>query len=81
MSFVKRYWFPAVGVAVLLTGTMILHTTPTSFGWFAYAPLSDTAYVPPFVQPQTVAGLAVIALGLVLVAGWVGFVIGRRDRA
>lgn len=51
---------------------------PVTFGWFAYAPLSDGVFTrfPPSLMP-TGAAVALVA-GTTLVAGWVGFRLGRR---
>jgi heme/copper-type cytochrome/quinol oxidase subunit 1 len=46
---------------------------PTTVGWFAYAPLSDTTFTPPRPWAHTL-GLAAVGAGLLVlgfVAGWV----------
>jgi heme/copper-type cytochrome/quinol oxidase subunit 1 len=49
-----------------------------TYGWFAYAPLSETTYVPyPGMAPGATALLA--GLGALLVGGAAGFVVGRRS--
>ena len=55
-----------------------MRSAPAVFGWFAYAPLADTAFVPPFMTWEFVVGAVIAAIGLALVAGWVGYRIGRR---
>ncbi|MGW2093564.1 hypothetical protein [Promicromonospora sukumoe] len=74
----------AVLVVLLVVGLALLAaavwsgTRPVSYGWFAYAPLSDTTYVPnPGLAPGTTALLA--GLGALLVGGAAGFVVGRRS--
>jgi len=78
MSSVRRFWAPAVGIAAIIGGIFIARSAPVGFGWFAYAPLTDAAFVPPFMTPQLGIGIAVAGAGLALLAGWVGFRIGRR---
>lgn len=78
MSYVRRFWAPAVGIAAIVVGVLIMRSAPAVFGWFAYAPLADTAFVPPFMTWEFVAGAVITALGLALVAGWIGYRIGRR---
>jgi hypothetical protein len=57
----------AVMVAIART------TESASFGWFAYAPISDTTFVPP-AGPGAVRlfGYGVAVVGLVLLAWWLG---------
>ncbi|TWH33805.1 hypothetical protein [Isoptericola variabilis] len=50
-----------------------------SFGWFAYAPLSETTFVPS-PHPLLLTALAVGAVGVLLVGVAVGIVVGRRLR-
>lgn len=69
----------AVGVAVLATGH------DTDFGWFAYTPLDSgtTDFGSGLVVLSTgrfVTGAAVAALGLVTLAGVVGYRAGRAVR-
>ncbi|GAA2227093.1 hypothetical protein GCM10010413_23170 [Promicromonospora sukumoe] len=66
-----------VGLA-LLAAAVWSGTRPVSYGWFAYAPLSETTYVPnPGLAPGTTALLA--GLGALLLGGAAGFVVGRRS--
>ena len=82
MTFVtiaRRWGLLAFGLIGMIAGTILLtRPTPASFGWTAYAPLSDTTYVPPFVTGSFVLGVLLLLLGLALAAGWVGFALGRR---
>jgi hypothetical protein len=54
-------------------------------GWFAYAPLSHSVFVGgmeafyPLTQPRLLA-LTTIVAALVLGAGLIGWVLGRRNR-
>ncbi|MEP6842042.1 MAG: hypothetical protein ABJA11_00890 [Pseudolysinimonas sp.] len=77
----RRYGILALGLIGMIVGAILLASRPTaSFGWTAYAPLSNTAFVPPFATPSLYLGVALLAIGLVLVAGWIGFALGRRRR-
>jgi heme/copper-type cytochrome/quinol oxidase subunit 1 len=68
---------PIVGVVSLVVGVLLItKKEPASFGWFAYAPLSNEAFTP--MSPFNVAGLIVVVAGLILIAGWVGFQLGSR---
>lgn len=64
----------AVGLAVWLSARV-----RPSFGWYAYAPLSDTTFTPGW-YPALVTALVVGAVGLLLVGVAVGIVVGRRLR-
>lgn len=80
MLAVARRWAVLVlGVALLVVGAAVINQPMASFGWFAYAPLSATTFVPVVsYMPQ---GLFLVALGLVLVSGWVGYQLGKRRTA
>jgi heme/copper-type cytochrome/quinol oxidase subunit 1 len=64
---------------VLLGAAAWVGSRPMSSGWFAYAPLSDTTYVP---GPGPALGTAALlsGAGALLVGGAAGFVVGRRRR-
>lgn len=66
-----------VGVALLAVAAWVA-SRPTSSGWFAYAPLSGTTFVPRGAYPLGTAALLAGA-GALLVGGAVGFVVGRRS--
>lgn len=53
------------------------HMPPT--GWFAYAPLSETTYVPAGAPLLGTAAL-LSGAGALLLGGAAGFVVGRRGR-
>ena len=68
-----------VGVAAIVAGALLWRTTPLSFGWFAYAPLTDATFAPGPPGTWLLAG-ALVVLGVALVAGWGGYLLGRRAR-
>lgn len=75
----RRYGILTLGVIGMIAGAILLTRAPVAtFGWTAYAPLSSTAFVPPFVTPTLYLGVAFLVIGLALVAGWIGFSLGRR---
>jgi hypothetical protein len=67
-----------VGVALLAVAAWVA-SRPTPSGWFAYAPLSGTTFVPGGAYPLGTAAFLAGA-GALLVGGAVGFVLGRRSR-
>ncbi|MEO6533912.1 MAG: hypothetical protein ABIO06_10115 [Pseudolysinimonas sp.] len=82
VGVIRKYGILALGVVALTGGGFLLNLQPAaSFGWTAYAPLSDTTFVPPFVTPSLYLGVGFILIGLALTAGWIGFALGRRRRA
>lgn len=79
-GFVKRWGVLALGLVLVVGGLVVSVSQPASFGWFAYTPLSDSFFRPapsPFVVMPNVAA-AMLAIGVVLMAGWAGFQLGRR---
>ena len=72
---------PLLGVAAVLGGCLIAYLNRDFTGWFAYAPLSNkpfSANGAAFITQGTQIGLAVAVAGLLLLAFWVGFRLGRR---
>ncbi len=80
---------PIASVVVMMAGVVgIIVATPqtATFGWFAYAPLSGTAFSPDgavVVGCGAIAGAAAVALGVAGLAFWAGFAVAvlRRHRA
>ncbi len=71
----------ALAVALLVVGCVLWATAgPTTFGWFAYAPLPEQVVSPGFMMltPRMQVALGLAAGGLVLLAGLAGFWLGRR---
>jgi heme/copper-type cytochrome/quinol oxidase subunit 1 len=77
---VLRILVPVVGVALIVVGAVLL-LQPVEFGWFAYAPLSDETFAAPWPTASHVAGFFVTIAGVAVLAGWVGFLLGRRRPA
>ncbi|MBT2586581.1 hypothetical protein [Arthrobacter sp. ISL-95] len=73
---------PLLGLIAVIVGVIVAWTNQsTDFGWFAYAPLSDTVFVGnggAMVSQGTQIGLTVTVLGLLVLAFWAGLAIGRR---
>ncbi|UVJ38896.1 hypothetical protein [Arthrobacter sp. CJ23] len=76
---------PILGLAAVLAGCVFAWNSATSdIGWFAYAPLSNkivTGNGTIFVSQGTQIGIVVAALGLLLLAFWAGYRIGRQRPA
>jgi len=75
---------PLLGVAAVLFGCLIAYLNRDFTGWFAYAPLSNTPFGAngaAFVTQGTQVGLAVAGAGLLLLAFWAGYRLGRRASA
>ncbi len=74
---------PVLAAALLLAGlplTLVPARTET-FGWFAYAPLSQQSFQVQgllLIGPEAWAGIAMISLGLLILAFWTGYLFGRR---
>jgi heme/copper-type cytochrome/quinol oxidase subunit 1 len=66
----------------VLVGCLVAWSNATtSFGWFAYAPLSNQLFTGSgvsVVSQGTQIGLAVAVTGLLVLAFWAGYRIGRR---
>ncbi|GAA6525569.1 hypothetical protein [Intrasporangium sp. DVR] len=72
----------ALAVVLLLVGALLWEGEPTSFGWFAYEPMSEeTLSQLVFVNDRRVAGLTSMVTGLLLLAGLGGYLLGRRVSA
>ncbi len=80
MSFVHRFGILILGVAFILFGLVfgIVKIPSPGFGFTAYAPLTSTTFVPMGGFGPTEVAFLLAGVGLVLVAGWIGFQLGRR---
>ncbi len=77
---------PLAGIALVLVGCGVAwnSTANASFGWFAYAPLSNGPFSGSgmaFVTQGTQIGLAIAVVGLLALAFWAGHTLGRRRTA
>jgi len=78
VAAVRRWGLLALGLIGMVVGLILLfRPIPSSFGWTAYAPLSATTFL-PYVPASYVVGAMILAVGVALAAGWVGFALGRR---
>lgn len=67
-----------VGLVLLLIAALSVPPPPQSFGWFAYAP---AAINPVFATGPTageIFGTSLAGVGLILIAGALGYLRGRR---
>lgn len=69
-----------LGAALLVAGIVLWLRTSIGFGWFAYAPLTDQTFVPAMPGPGWLS-LVLAVVGSALLAGWTGFLLGRRRSA
>lgn len=71
------------GVVVLVVATVQATSEPASFGWFAYAPLSDTTFVADglhLVSTTSLVGAGLLVVGLLALSAWFGYRLGTRGR-
>lgn len=84
MNWIRTHrWFTGglgaavVGLALVIAATV---TQPSrEFGWFAYAPLPAAVLLPGPTAGE-IFGIGLASLGLVLIAGSLGYLRGRRTR-
>ena len=82
----RRAWLLVIAGSVLvLVGVAVLLWIPTSgaaFGWFAYAPLSDSVFTPGFLflDPTHRWAVVVAIVGLIVASGAAGYLVGRRAK-
>ncbi|WP_349897262.1 hypothetical protein [Parafrigoribacterium soli] len=93
--FARRWAILIVGSIFFLAGLAILVSGSTlAFGWASYAPLSGMAFYPGLPASESMlhgaalsparyasfSGQISITLGIALIAGWTGYVFGKRAR-
>ena len=76
----------AVGSGILALAGAILLAIPepsATFGWFAYAPLSTTSFVPApwFSSPRNCLGAGLLLVGIGALLFCLGWWVGRRSRS
>ena len=73
---------PAAGLVAVLAGCLVAWSNASaSIGWFAYAPLNNQLFLgngTAFVSQGMQIGMAVAVVGLLVLAFWAGYRIGRR---
>ncbi len=84
----KALWWRRNGVtvvagAVFVAGVVVFLLAPTTvpvYGWTAFTPLSpgNDFLRTSYLTPQHLIGAAIAAFGLIVLAGAVGFRLGRR---
>lgn len=70
---------------LLLAGIMVFALGPredASFGWFAYAPLGESMFMPGmhFLTTAQITGWLLLALAACAATFWAGLMAGRRTR-
>lgn len=87
LNWIRTHRLLAGGLGAAVVGLTLLIIAavtrpPVEFGWFAYAPLSDSPLSSAVLLPGPTAGeifgLGLAAAGLVLIAGALGHFRGRR---
>ncbi len=78
-----RLAVPLVALTMLLAGLVLLSrpAPEEDFGWFAYAPVSARPVVLQalvFMGAEAWAGVALIGVGLLVLAFWSGYTTGRQ---
>jgi hypothetical protein len=81
-QIVARYAVVSAGALLMLIGALILAFRPglrePSLRWAAYAPLSQTVFVPGIGSALLVPiAIILVIIGFCAVAAWIGFQIGR----
>lgn len=74
---------PLAAVAAMVSGIVVVlkaTSQPATFGWFAYAPLSEANAGPGLhiVSTGGIVGFTLLAAGLIVLAFWGGLRIGCR---
>jgi hypothetical protein len=77
MIFIRRYWVLAIGLLSLIAGVLIRWLTPQSyFVWSA----NKNPRVPLWLAFCWASWPWFVAVGVALIAAWIGYRIGRRTR-
>jgi hypothetical protein len=95
--WLRRWGILALGVVLLLFGLTVFFSRSTlAFAWTAHVPVSGLAFYPgspatysmaaaeAYLAPNRYLGFSgqiAVTVGLALIAGWVGFRLGRRRPA
>ena len=78
----QRWLVTLLAVAATVAGLVILNA-PREIGWVAYAPLSNTSFASSgpelvVVDGTSLSGVALVGAGLLALAFWAGFRVGRQ---
>jgi hypothetical protein len=68
---VRQLWPAVLGVVAMVVGILLVcwaQTVTISYGWFAYAPLSGSAFAPSDGSTGLLAGVALVVIGLAVIA-------------
>lgn len=84
MNWIRANWAFAVGLGIAVVGLVLVaiaavFAPPVEYGWFAYAPPS--AINPVHLTGPTageIFGVSLAGVGLILIAGALGYLRGRR---
>lgn len=83
MTRILPWLVPAAALVAVAIG-VVLTLQPLQFTWVTYSPISlnhnGPVYMNPISSPPHVIGGVLVLVGIVLVAGWVGYLLGRRRR-
>lgn len=84
----SRWVVPAIASAMIIGGiaaAVVAAPREVSFGWFAYAPLSEATFSPDgliVLAGGALGGLIVAVVGVALLAFWAGYVVrAARERS
>ncbi|HEU0206974.1 MAG TPA: hypothetical protein VFQ74_09840 [Pseudolysinimonas sp.] len=70
-----------LGVLIGADVVLFWSQVPLQRRFAAYAPLSNSYFVPTFVTPAFIVGSVILVCGAALVGAWAGYRLGRRRRA
>ena len=81
----RGHWLTVVGLVVAVVGCLVLvlvRARTEQFGWTSYAPLHSGPPTPPsflvFDRQQALLGLLLLAAGVGITAGRLGYLMGHR---
>ncbi|AZI57515.1 hypothetical protein EH165_04405 [Nakamurella antarctica] len=85
-SWWKRNALVLAALVTVLVGSVVFLLAPTTvpaFGWTAYTPLSSSPdySTPTYFTDGHLVGISLAVLGLIMLAGAIGFRVGSTRRA
>lgn len=85
LSRLVSVFMVVLGAVAAVTGLVLvlMPSDQASFGWFAYAPLSNTTFSPIGLQlsPRSQIGIALFIVGVAAPAFGAGWMLGQRQAA